>query len=150
VSDTFHILIPEDPRHVPDLGRLKQAEAYFRGIAPQSPEVSSGVSEIPRFFDCGESFEGVYCPACTKEIAIEWWEAKMDEDFSDGFALRSYATPCCGATCTMHELDYKSPQGIGRSFVQAMNPNIGKLDEKQISEFERILGCRLRIIYQHI
>jgi hypothetical protein len=61
-----------------------------------------------------------------------------------------YATPCCGAKVTVHELDDEWPQGFGRFALKAMNPNIGKLDDKFKREFEKILGTKLRVIYQHI
>jgi len=68
----------------------------------------------------------------------------------DGFKLAPYPTPCCGVRCTLHELVYEWPQGFGRFALDAMNPNIGKLEDRYRAEFEEILGTRLRVIYQHI
>jgi len=68
----------------------------------------------------------------------------------DGFKLATYATPCCGKKHTLHELVYDWPQGFARFAVDAMNPDIGKLEERHKREFEIILGTKLRVIYQHI
>jgi hypothetical protein len=64
--------------------------------------------------------------------------------------LATYATPCCGAICTLHELAYEWSQGFGRFALDAMNPNIGELEDRYKQEFEEILGTKLRVIYQHI
>jgi hypothetical protein len=74
----------------------------------------------------------------------------MDEDYTDGFKLSQYAVPCCGAKVTLHELEYRWPQGFGRFALDVMNPNIGELDDKYKREFEEILEGKLRVIYQHI
>jgi hypothetical protein len=74
----------------------------------------------------------------------------MDDDYEDGFRLDKYATPCCGKAHTLHELTYEWPQGFGRFALNAMNPNLGLLDDKYKREFEEILGTPLRVIYRHI
>jgi hypothetical protein len=74
----------------------------------------------------------------------------MDEDYGEGFMLASYATPCCGAKGTLHDLVYDWPQGFGRFALRAMNPNIGKLEDRYRQEFEKILGTKLRVIHQHV
>ncbi len=75
----------------------------------------------------------------------------MDEDYSDdGFKLAAYATPCCGKIGTLNELVYEWPQGFGRFALDAMNANIGKLEDRYKQEFENILGTKLRVIYRHI
>ena len=48
------------------------------------------------------------------------------------------------------KLVYEWPQGFGRFALDAMNPNIGKLDNRYKEEIEGILGTKLRVIYQHI
>ena len=74
----------------------------------------------------------------------------MDQDFSDGFKLDMYATPCCGTRCTLTIAAYEWPLGFGRFALSAMNPNVGKLEERYKLELEEILGTKLRVIYQHI
>lgn len=74
----------------------------------------------------------------------------MNEDYEEGFKLAKYLVPCCGGEFTLHELDYEWPEGFGCFVLDAMNPNIGKLDDKYKQEFEAILGTKVRVIYQHI
>lgn len=73
-----------------------------------------------------------------------------DSDGEDGFKLAAYAVPCCRKEYTLHDLAYDWPQAFGRFALDAMNPNIGELDAKFKREFEKILGTKLRVIYQHI
>lgn len=150
MSDNWITLIPVDPRFVPDAAKQAQALERFHTIAPEAEEIEVRVLENIQFFDCGGNFDRVRCPSCKAEIDIDWWQDRMNEDYSGSFALASYATPCCGANCTLHELDYEWPQGFGRFALDAMNPDIGRLDDRYKIELERILGTKLRVIYQHI
>ena len=150
MSDNWIALIPEDPRFVPDEARQRRACDRFAEIAPEADEIVIKVSERVEFFDCGANMERVLCPSCRSEISIAWWQERMDDDFSEGFKLAAYRTPCCGSQCTLHELVYEWPQVFGRFALIAMNPNIGKLEERYLGEFEEMLGTKLRVIYQHI
>ena len=150
MSDNWITLIPEDPMFVPDLAKQVRARSRFAEIAPDAGEIEIKTSETVAFFDCGSNFERVHCPSCRAEIAIEWWQDRMNEDYNDGFMLTKYATPCCNTPCTLNELAYEWPQGFGRFALDAMNPNIGTLDEGYKKELEDILGTVLRVIYQHI
>jgi hypothetical protein len=161
MSDNWIALIPEDPRFVPDTAKRQRARDRFTEIAPDADEIEIKISEKVEFFDCGANFERVLCPACGAEIPVDWWQARMDEDSGvdgwqdrmdedsgDGFKLASYSTPCCGKECRLHELVYEWPQGFGRFALDAMNPNIGELEDQYKREFEKILGTKLRVIYR--
>ena len=150
MSDNWIVLNPEDPRFVPDVAKQRRARDRFVEIAPEADGVEIKVSETVQFFDCGGNFERISCPSCGSDIPVAWWRDRIDEDSGDGFQLGSYATPCCGKKCTLHDLVYDWPQGFGCFTLGAMNPNIGKLNDRYKQEFERILGTKLRVIYQHI
>lgn len=150
VSDNWIILIPEDPRVVPDQAKRDRARDRLAEIARDADEIEIKVSERVEFYDCGANFERVLCPACRSEIPIAWWQERMDEDYGNGFKLAAYATPCCGTDCTLNELVYEWPQGFARFALNAMNPNIGKLEERYKTELEGLLGTKLRVIHQHI
>jgi hypothetical protein len=149
MSDDWIQLIPEDPRFIPEPTKQKLARQRFAEIAPNADEIEIEVFERVEFFDCGANFERVRCPACGLEIPIEWWQDRMDEDYAEGFKLNTYATPCCGALCTLHELAYEWPQGFGRFRLRALNANIGRLEERHVAEFQEILGTMLRVISLH-
>jgi hypothetical protein len=150
MSDNWITLIPEDPRFVPEEERRVRARDRFAEIASEADEINIKVSEKVLFYDCGQNFERVCCPACGCEIQATWWQDRMDEDNADGFKLAKYFVPCCETGCTLHDLVYEWPQGFGRFALDAMNPNIGKLEDRHKQEFEEILGTKLRVIYQHI
>jgi hypothetical protein len=150
MSENSIILIPEDPRHVPGQDRQQKALARFREIAPKSHEIKATTMEAVQFFYCGGNFERILCPDCGAEIPVPWWQAQMNSDYKAGFQLQKAPMPCCGVQRTLHELNYEWPQGFGRFGIEAMNPNIGRLDDKLKVEFEQILGCPLRVIYQRI
>lgn len=150
MSDDWITLVPEDPRFIPDTARQNVARDRFFEIAPDAEEVELKVSNSIEFFDCGQNFERVRCPACRSEIDIDWWQERMEQDYSGGFKLAAYSTPCCGKSWTLNELVYEWPQGFGMFALDAMNPDIGELTNEHLREFEEILGTKLRLIYQHI
>jgi len=150
MSDNWIALVPDDPQFVPDAAKQRRARERFAEIAPEADEIEIKVSESVVFFDCGENFERICCPVCGTEIPVAWWQERMDEDHDNGFKLAAYATPCCGKKTTLNELVYDWPQAFGRFAIDAMNSNMGKLDDVHKQEFEKILGTKLRVIYQHI
>lgn len=150
MSDNWITLIPKDPQHVPDSVRRVRARNRFAEIAPDSDQIEIKVSDQIAFFDCGSNFERVCCSSCGAEVLSEWWQERMDRDYSDGgFQLIQFAMPCCHAKLTLDDLSYEWPQGFARFALDAMNPSIGKLNEEYKIEFEEILATRLRVIYQH-
>jgi hypothetical protein len=152
MSDNWITIVPEDARFVPNESVRHRASDRFSEIAPQADEIEIKDSETVQFFDCGTNLERINCPSCNSEISIDWWQDCMNTDFDgeDGFKLAPYALPCCGKHHTLHDLAYDWPQGFARFAIDVMNPNIGKLEDKDKQEFEMILGTRLRVIYQHI
>src|SRR5688500_16077144 len=138
MSDNWVALIPEDPRFVPDPAKQCRARDRFAEIAPDADEIHIKAAETVEFFDCGANFEGVACPSCHSEIAIQWWQERMEDDNDDGFKLAKYSTPCCGTRHTLNQLVYRWPQGFARFALHAMNPDIGELDERCRLEIEEI------------
>jgi hypothetical protein len=150
MSDNWIALIPEDPRFIPEATKRARARDRFAELAPAADEIEIKVYEKVEFFDCGANFRRLLCPSCGLEIPLTWWHDRMNEDYSNGFLLASYTTPCCGAHRTLHELVCEWPQGFGRFALDAMNPNVGRLEDRYKLEFEEILGTKLRVIYQRI
>ena len=150
MSDNWIALIPEDPRFMPEAEAQDRARQRFAQIAPDAQEIEAKDCGKIEFFDCGSNFERILCPSCHSEVPDAWWQARMDEDYSDGFQLTKYAMPCCGRPQTLDELVYEWQQGFARFVLEAMNPNSGELEAGHKSEIENILGTKLRVIYQHI
>lgn len=152
MSDDWIILIPEKAGHVPPQEARDGALAKLREIAPTSDEVSVELTEKIRFEHCGANFQKILCPDCGKEIQMDWWQKRMDEDFgeAESFQLGNFKLPCCGAQRTLHELCYEWPQGFAKFSLEAMNPNIGKLPTHALADLESAAGCSLRVIYVHL
>jgi len=151
MSDDYVHIIPEEPGTVPDADKREAAVTYFRSIAPRPDKISTWRKEALEFIDCGANFGRITCPGCGRVFEVGLWNDWMNSDVSDaGFTLTRRAMPCCGAEKTLHDLVYEWPQGFAHSGVRAMNPNIGKLSDEQRGRFESILGCRVRVVYQHI
>jgi len=162
MSDNWITLVPEDPRLIPDEARQLRARDRFAEIAPGADAIEMKVFENVEFFDCGVNLQRILCTSCGSEIPLPWWEERLtqdylgqawtepDQDHGNGFLLASYPAPCCHPQCTLHELKYEWPQGFGRFALDAMNPNIGNLEERFRKELEDILGAKLRVIFQHL
>lgn len=151
MSENWIILIPESPDHIPDVELRKHAAELLRAIAPAAKEIKIVCNDTVQFFDCGENFGSIACPACGADLPLEWWQNTMSHDYSDaGFRLDQYTLPCCDKSSTLHDLRYECPQGFGRFALEAMNPGLDMLDQKHRQELEKILKVPLRVIYQHI
>ena len=137
--------MPEEPKR-------QIALAYFRTISPKAGEITSSVSDDIKFIHCGGNFGKIRCPSCGLEVEVRHWQDWMDQDFqgkAKGFVLSQRALPCCGAQHSLHDLNYEWPQGFARFKLCAENPSIGKLSKEQQRKFEQILGCGVRIVYEH-
>ncbi len=130
---------------------LQDAVAYFRTIAPTAVDVKSWASDHLDFIHCGANFGMICCPTCGREIDAHIWGDWMELGSGEnGFTLTQHSMQCCATQHTLHELVYEWPQGFSRCGVSAMNPNIGEVSEEQRKRFELILGCPVRVIYEHL
>lgn len=150
MSDNWIIVIPENPDYIPPLESRQKAEEYFRSIAPRSDEVKEEATEEFRCIDCGGNLSKIICPACGAELKVQWWLGVMDEEAKAGSPLRPVTLPCCSAQSSLGRLQYDWPQGVARFTVETMNPGLPDLTDAQKRVFETILGCRVRVIRQHI
>ncbi|GLQ50751.1 hypothetical protein ACFFJT_05560 [Dyella flava] len=151
MSENWTYLIPDDPHFIPETSKQEAARRKFCEIARGAKEIELSVNEHVKFQDCGANFERIRCPGCCAEIPMSWWLACMKEDFDgQGFRIAVYATPCCASNTSLHNLAYEWPQGMYRFALGSMNGSFGRLDDGHRQEIEEILGCKLRVIYQHV
>jgi hypothetical protein len=150
MSDNRLKIIPENPDYIPAQNQQSKAESAFLEIAPDSDEINSTVSDGIQFHDCGTNFENISCPYCGANLDMDWWKEMMDQNYENGLKLQQNKLPCCGEHATLNELQYDSTQGFAKYSIEALNPNISELDNDQLFWMESILGCKLRVIYQHL
>ena len=148
MSDHFLVVIPADPAAaLPDTANeLRDALAKFAG----SNEARVKDYGKLKFIDCGENFESVSCPACKSALPIDWWRARMDDDWhgEDGFQLHAHILPCCSAKASLNDLIYDFPQGFARWLVAARNPGRPALTVGELSQLEAVAGLGLKAIAQ--
>jgi hypothetical protein len=150
MSDNWLILIPTDPSFEPAPGAASKAVAFLEAELPAADEVKAESTPEIRFIDCGANLETIQCPHTGKTIPMEKWGEIMSTAAEGDFVDLGFICPCCGKQSSLDKLLYHFPQGFAKFSLEAMNPNVPSLTDAQIGEVERILGCRLTVIWQHI
>jgi len=150
MSDNWLILIPAAADYVPTVEAQEKAAILMKEIAPGAGGVMGEESAYPQFIFCGGNFERILCPDCGKEIVTKWWSEAMNEEHPLNFPLRPRTLPCCGSSRNLNELIYHWPQGFARFTLEAKNPGIPKIAGKDLERMEKILGCRLKVVWRHI
>jgi hypothetical protein len=150
MSDHTTIIIPGEPRYVPEEAAVAAAVRRLRELIPEADDIHHETAEHVVFRDCGGNFELIRCPACRQEIDVGRWQDWMDRDYSEsgGFSLQPISVPCCNRSLTLDELAYEWPQGFSRFALLARNPG-KQLSPAARAELETVLGCKLRVIHQH-
>lgn len=165
MSDSWYILIPEDPNYVPDRSRREQALMLFSHYLDGAEEINAPVYDKIVFIDQGENFATVSCPACRSKLDEGWWGAQMSEacgldpkiDWMDAgdyfenaqptFESLDVVVPCCGSFVSLNDLKYNFPAGFARFALEAQYPPIPDLSDEHLAQLERVLGCKLRKIW---
>ena len=152
MSDNWICVIPRDPHFVPTQDAILRAERLLSEIAPDADSISSETADTVQFRDCGSNLETIRCQECAAEISPEWWADQMgDEDYwSDGFQLEPITLPCGHIAPSLNALYYNFDQGFSRFMLEAMNPQTGQLEARQVLNLEGALGCPVKVIYQHL
>ena len=147
--DQYIHIIPEEAGYLPEEGRQRAALFYFRKVARRMISVSVIVTAKLRFVHAGVDFGDILCPSCKARIEMETWQGWMREDYQDGFfVLNEYVMPCCKSRHTLHEMAYQRPMGLTRCDIRATNPRIEELPVRHRRRFEKLLGCKVRVVYE--
>jgi hypothetical protein len=166
MSDTWLRLVPRNEEYIPSLEvQISAAKYYFRefcgcddlefleteafNLNRHDDEFGITVHEVLTFFDAGTN-GSAFCPNCDEPIDIEFlmeWEEE-DEDETLGYKFERRQLPCCNKAFTLRELKYDFDQGFGYFCLEALLNST--LSSEEIAEFQKILGCPLRVIYQRL
>lgn len=150
MSDSYIAFVPADPLAVPSPTASQAVAELVRELFPEADDVRIDTRDEVVFRDCGSNFEGVTCPSCGADV-MDAWSDLMDSDLGEqGFLLRRYVLPCCGAQYTLNELDYHLPQAFSRWEICARNPGEAEVDAATVTEIERLLGTAVRVLHRHL
>ena len=149
MSENLLQLIPQQPPYVPSEEAMFLAEQFLKLHISETSKVSTEVSNEIRFIDAGANFEWVSCPVCRKKISGEWWSVAMEEAHKTQFSSLEVNVPCCGSQTTLNDLNYNFTQGFARFVLTVKNPGITEFEEQSREELERIVDCKLRVIWTH-
>ena len=64
----------------------------------------------------------------------------MDRAYRSGFRQLAVILPCCGRSCSLNDSIYDWPMGFARYILEAEDPGISRLDDRQLSR-SRGPGC---------
>jgi hypothetical protein len=144
-------IIPVNPKYVPTADGRESSLAAFTKMLPMAESVDAVVHKEVRFIDAGMKFELVMCPLCDSELDQIWWGDAMNTAQRSSFENLAVKLPCCDASSTLNNLNYKMPSGFARFLLQAREPKLGRyLTVDKLQTLESILGTPLKQIWaQH-
>ena len=153
MSDNYIRIIPIDPKWIPGDDKKADIEDGITDLFPNAQEVKLVHDEGVQFRDCGSNLEKINCPKCNAEISIDNWQELVDLDYSEvrqEFKLDPIILDCCGYKCSINDLKYDFDQGFSTVEISVMNPRVGNITAGFQTEIESIIGCKVKIIFQHI
>jgi hypothetical protein len=159
-------LIPEEREFVPVASSHDAAIRKLEEFAPEGEEVEVKLYPHLEFIDQGECLEAILCPSCKHKLILNffseddpvrvWWEqVNLDADLTNGedvFELNQDAVcrmPCCQQEVKFIDLQFEEPAGFAKFELSIWEPEIDSLSDEQLRELEKILGCRLKLIWAH-
>lgn len=149
MSDNWTIVIPADPMALPTPEHAAAAVELARRMFPGAESIEVTQTPTPTVIDPGSNWEGVRCPACDADLE-EWWSGAVDAAARTEFTNLDVITPCCSAATSINDLHYPWPMGFARWRLEAMNPDLGRLTDEQVLDFQSALGMPVRLVYQHL
>lgn len=154
VSSDVLTVFPTNPYWQPGRADGARAAALAVELAPVSPRMVPVPTE-PRwharvvFVDCGSNLEAVCCRRCRASLELTWWAEAVDAGAVDGFEDLEVPMPCCEATLSLNDLDYRWPCGFARFDVAIWNPERDWLEERDLAAIGAVLGHSVRQVRAH-
>jgi hypothetical protein len=145
LAEGFLRLIPEDPLYMPPQETHQSAAALFKELLPGCDYVLADTGPL-RFFERGELFMRVACPACSTSLD-EWWPHANYSAWMNSFKVLQVTVPCCAASLSLNNLHYQWPAGFGLFALEAHHPGMEVLPAASLNLVETILCCQLRQIF---
>lgn len=156
ISSVVLYVIPTDPLWVPDADREAAAVAVYGRQVERVGDIEVTRESRVRFYDAGECFERISCPACAAVIAenpsnMSWFVEQIDRNWGKEARFLSLDTvmPCCQASTTLNDLVYDAPQGFASWSMGARDAQQWDLADWEQRELEAALGHPVRLVYSH-
>jgi len=146
LTETMLKLIPAYPEYTPSNSSQSNLINKLKVIFVNS-EIKDKLYDHVQFIDQGGNFELIKCPNCQEEIAIGWWQEKMDKAYKVNFENLSLILPCCNGASNLNELEYILPAGFARFVVEILNAESIEYNINQhLKELEKLIGSKLKVI----
>ena len=157
MSDHSLCLFSLDPTYVPSEAAQEKAKALLSELVPlilpemkdrSITEVTTQVTPQIDLIHPMENLDRITCHLCGTELDFAWWYDEVAKIYTPetGFTDFAITVPCCGKTCSVHDLNYVYPVGFARFQLLALR--YGRdLTDAEVATFEQILGCALRKTY---
>jgi len=115
-------------------------------------EINSEVYNTVEFVAQGQNFESVSCNHCKKELAIDFWQEKMDESYeSTHFEDMNFITNCCNTLTNLNELIYHGDCGFASYSLIINNAELDEIREHALSKIlSATLGTSVKLFWRHI
>ena len=149
MSDHYLRFISTDPHYAPTAAAAEEARLFLATLVPDADEVVAAISDEIEFVDQGANFERVLCPRCGTEVDEGWWGEEVDRASASAFSGLDVITPCCGSALSLNDLEYVWPAGFARFVLEALNPNLSDLGQRDVAALSALLGTPLRRIWAH-
>jgi hypothetical protein len=150
VSDNYLFLVPTDPFFAASAEVAERARARLERLVPDADEVNVEVRDSVKFIDPFENWEGTRCPGCGAMLDDEWVTNEILVAEERRGQPLEVATPCCGVTTSLNDLDYVWPAGFARFVLEATNPNITDEQLGWVTGVAEAAGTPLRAIWAHV
>ena len=160
MSDDVLRIIPRDITFVPTPEGQAKAVEKLEEILPDGEMCNTEVYEDVTFIDCGGNLERISCPACGKDIEIDyfeendpgtnWWYEVTDKLQTAKAQSLETKLPCCNAVVPFTQIKFDWPAGFSMFELSIYNPNIDRnLNDAELSQLETVLGCSLSQVRAH-
>ena len=150
MSDDWLIIIPTNPKWLPNHEQGERALEVFNTFVPAAREVSMATSERVQIVLSGPNTDVIACPACGAQLGWEWFGSELDSREASGFEELEVPLPCCAATISLNDLRFDMPMGFARFELSALNPDRDWLTGDEIHQLEASLGHPIRQIFRHL
>jgi hypothetical protein len=114
---------------------------------PGADGIEALVHEAVVFVDQGSTFERILCPACERDVQVDWWQGRMDAASRVSFTRLDVDPPCCGVETTLNDLRYWWPAGFTSAELRVTSPGRGSIEPAELVIIGALYGHPVRQVW---